>query len=92
MSEMTELQAFCTGYLDKIPQGMPDWQIALIGSFLGYFVLSGVAQRAGRWSAANDGPIGLLWPFILPWKLGEAVSDWATKPRVPKATAKERTP
>lgn len=61
------------------------WLITLItvGSVWLYVLFASLCQRQNRWDIRGDGPIGLLWPFILPWNLGEGianrVSSWLHK-------------
>jgi hypothetical protein len=86
------METFCRGYLDEKAAEMSNGTIGLIvlGAILLYTAMAGVTQRAIGWDVGNDGPWGLFWPFLLPWIAGEALVSRLVRPRLPKATAKER--
>ena len=69
---------------------MADWKVALIGvgAFFAYFIMAGLTQRAVARSVDEDGPLGLIWPFLLPWKLGDLIVSLVVgrRPKLPKAT------
>jgi hypothetical protein len=53
-----------------------------------YVGIAGVTQRILKWDPAKDGPIGVAWPVIIPWRIGEIIFDRVTRPKsggLPKA-------
>lgn len=65
----------------------PAWLILLtiLGIIFGYMIPSGIAQKAGNYDMDKEGPIGLLWPILGPWLLGEFIVGFLTRPKLPSA-------
>lgn len=66
---------------------MPGWQIALIvlAATWGYCLGIGIVQRATG-KEFDQAPVGLAWPFLAPYLIGEWIVHAITRPRIPKAT------
>lgn len=52
------------------------WLLITWTSIWVYVIFSALVQKQNRWSLPHDGPIGLLWPFILPWNIGTGIATW----------------